>query len=505
MAKGTAGVNQSVAELLLKGADFEVFCEEVLGVRLNRAQRRIAKVLKTGANRQWAFRELVVVAANQIGKTLMQACIILWACTYKIGVDPEDMDSWEKAPYLWIHVGPVQQQAYHAYKDAKMLVRGSHPAQGTRCKLPKGLIFEIKIENYYDGFGFLNGAEVMFRTGEHKAEAILGYRAAAISVDEAAFVDYLTEVKNTVFMLRLVASGGPLLMFSTPNGMNDFFDQADDIRSHGTEIEEMVWQTGENYLVWAIITDNLGFGLRQSEIDRMERDVNPATKEQQLRGAFLEPMEAFFVPQANILKAFRKDMPHEELPIPGHWYAEFWDPSISSDPTACIVLDVTKFPWRGVFFGHWEKPMPVEGLVGEMYRIHQAYNNHVDRNTLSYPSRAVMGFDATAMGGAVVRQLVQGINPKRPINMAGSPGKKVVALTNLRDRLTKGEIFLPASWTRVRQEILNYRLKDDKIKQDAVMALMGADMVATSMTMGYAQKPISPGARVTQRKELRWR
>lgn len=504
MANSLAAKNE-VASLLVRGADFETFCEEILGVKLNRAQKRIARVLKTQANRQWALKELVVVAANQIGKTLIEACIILWACTYKIGLDPEDMKAWERAPYLWIHLGPVQQQAYHAHKDAKLLIKGEHPSQGNRCKLPKGLITEIKIENYYEGFGFFNGAQAMFRTGEHKAEAILGYRAAGISVDEAAFVDYLTEVKNTVLMMRLIASGGPLLMFSTPNGMNDFFDQADSIKSEGRQVAEMVWQDGERFLIWAVITDNMGFGLNEEEIKRMERDINPATKEQQLRGAFLEPLEAFFVPQAPILAAFRDSLPHESPPIAGHQYAEFWDPSISSDPTACIVLDVTKFPWTGVFFGHWERPMPVEGLVGEMYRVHNSYHGYQDRNALSFPSRAVMGFDATSMGGAVMRQLVGPINPKRPINMAGAPAKKIAALTNLRDRLTKGEIILPASWTRLRQEVLNYRLKDDKIKQDAVMALMGADMVATSMTMGFAQKPVHPEARITQRRELRWR
>jgi hypothetical protein len=193
------------------------------------------------------------------------------------------------------------------------------------------------------------------------------------------------------------------------------------------------------------------------------------------------------------------------MPIPGHWYAEYWDPSVSSDPTACIVLDVTTMPWRGVFLGYWQKPMGITGLIGEMHRIHNYYNGHVDKNVLSVPSRAVMGFDATSMGGAVVRQLVAPINPKRPIDMAGAPAKKVIALTNLRNRLTRGEIILPATWTQVRQEVLNYRLKDEKIKQDTVMALMGAEIVAATMTQGYKQREVHPEARITKRKALRWR
>jgi hypothetical protein len=492
--------------LLQRGVDFEVFCEEILGLRLNHAQKRLCPVLRVDVeSREWAFKELVVVAANQIGKTLIQAAIMLWACIYKIGVSGKDMPEWNKAPYLWIHLGPVQQQAYHAYKDLALMIKGEHPAQGGRSKLPEGLVHKTKIENYYDGFQFFNGAQIMFRTAEHKAEAVLGYKAAAISVDEAAFVDYLTEVKNTVLMMRLIASGGPLMMFSTPNGMNDFFEQANAIKEEGEEVSEMLWQDGTSFLAWAVITDNLGYGIDQQEIDRMEAKLPKATKEQQLRGAFLEPAEAFFVPQDLIIKAFRNDMAHETAPVPGHQYAIFYDPSVASDPTACIILDCTYFPWEGVYFGHWERPMDVTTLIGEMYRIHKSYHNHRDQNVLSKPSRAVLGFDATSMGGAVIRQLLAPISPKRGINMAGAPTKKVAALTNLRDRLTNGQIILPASWTRLRQEILNYRLKDTGFKQDAAMALMGADMVATSMNPTMKQKPINPHARVSPRSKLRWR
>lgn len=493
----------NIGELILRGEDFEVFAEEILGVKLNRAQKRIARIMRHHGTRQWMFKELVVVAANQIGKTLMEACIMLWACTYKIGVPTEDMKVWEAEPYLWIHLGPVQQQSYHAHKDAKLLVKGEHPAQGGRCKLPAGMIYEIKIEGYYDGFACVNGSQIMFRTSEHKAEAVLGYRASAISVDEAAFVDYLSEVKNTVLMMRLIASGGPLLMFSTPNGMNDFFEEADSIKSSGDEIEDMVWQDDSRFLVWAVITDNLGYGLDQDEIDRMERSLNPATKEQQLRGAFLEPLEAFFVPQSRILDSFKDDMPESQQPVPGHKYAIFWDPSVSSDPVACIVLDVTEWPWQGVHFGHWEKPMDVMGLIGEMFRVHRAYHGFKDKNVLSVPSRAVTGFDATSMGGAVMKSLMVDINPKRPVNFGGTSTKKIAALTNLRDRLTKAEIVFPTAWKRLRQELLNYKLKDTDLKQDSVMALMGADIVATSMTGGRSQKGIDPHARITRTNRRR--
>lgn len=479
--------------------------EEVLGVAPNKAQRRICAVLDlVGEDGSWPLKELVVVAANQIGKTLFQAILMLWATIYKIGVDPRDPQAWEAASYLWIHLGPVQQQAYHAYKDAKLLVRGEHPAQTGKHVPLKGLVNEAKIENYYDGFEIFNGATIMFRTGESKAEAILGYRAAAISCDEAAFFDYLTETKNTVLMMRLIASGGPVMFFSTPNGMNDFYDQADDIRVHGQMVEEMVWRDHKKYLVWAIITDNEGYGLSSEEIARMERDLNPATKEQQLRGAFLEPSEAFFVPQKPILDCFRRDLPSTVAAVPGHKYVISWDISVASDPTVAYVLDITKWPWQGVTEVYFQKPLDAINLIGEIHKLHAAYGTAYDP-VFGTRSEVVTGFDATSMGGQVMRQLLTDLKPKRPVNMAGSPKKKLQALTNLKNRLTKGELILPYEWNGLRQEVLNYRLKDDKIRQDRVMALMMADMVATSIAGKAPTQTVNPHARMTGKRELRWR
>jgi hypothetical protein len=495
--------NKELQDLIRRGENFQVFTEEVLGVQLNMAQQRLARHMRVDNARQWMFKTLVVVAANQIGKTLIQACVILWCGLYKIGVDPSDKDKWQRAPYLWIHLGPVQQQAYHAYKDASLLIKNEHPAQGDRGRLPKGFVTTVKIENYYDGLEYWNGAQTMFRTAEHKAEAVLGYRAAGISVDEGAFVDHLTSVINEVLMMRLISTGGPLLVFSTPNGMNDFFDLADRIQAEGKSVEDMVWHWEDQILIWAVITDNLGFGLDQEEIDRMERDLSPATKEQQLRGAFLEPLEAFFVPQERILTAFTRDLPNEQNPIAGHQYAIFWDPSISSDPTAVIVLDVTEYEWEGVYFKHFERPMDVAGLTNAIWQLHGRYNGYHTKGQISAPSTAITGWDATSMGGQLVKGLLSGLQPQRPVNFGGN-AVKTPALTNLRDLLTSGRLKVPAEWTRLRQEIMNYKLKDEKLKQDAAMALMGAAIIAEGMSMGQASMAFDVSAKVTIQRPMSW-
>ena len=495
--------NSPLANLIRKGENFEVFMEEILGINLNPAQKRLARHLTVDTVRTWMFKTMVVVAANQIGKTLIEAGIILWACLYKIGLDPRDQQAWLQSPYLWIHLGPVQQQAYHAYKDIRLIIKNEHPAQGNRGKLPKGFVETIKVEQYYDGFEFWNGAQVMFRTAENKGEAILGYRAAGISVDEGAFVDHLTMEINEVLMMRLISTGGPLLVFSTPNGMNDFFDLADNIQALGKPIEDMVWHWEDQRLIWATIEDNVGYGITRAEVDRMERNLNPATREQQLRGAFLEPVEAFFVPQDKILAAFSQELPNEQNPVDGHQYAIFWDPSISSDPTAVIVLDVTEYNWEGVYFKHYETPMDVAGLTNAIWQLHGLYNLHKTQGRLSVPSSAITGWDATSMGGQLVKGLLSGLLPQRPVNFGGN-AIKTPALTNLRDLMTSGRLRLPAAWTRLRQEIMNYKLNDEKLKQDAAMALMGASIVGEGMSMGQVAQDFKVGGRVTMARPTSW-
>lgn len=500
-----------LADDLQRGRNFGYFCKHILNVDLNPAQQRIAWVIDDATDkseRDWGFRTLLVVAANQIGKTLITACIILWAIMYKIGTDP-DPKTWAGQEYLWVHLGPVQGQAYHAYKDIKRLYKNQHDAQRGQGRFPTDLLKEVKIEKYYDGFETAFGAQVMFRTAEDKAEAVLGYRAHAISVDEAAFVDHLSEIINTVLRMRLISTSGPLFILSTPNGMNDFFDEVDAVKSEADgHPQDLLWRKGQDYLVWATIQDNVGYGYDQQAVDAMEADLHESTKEQQLRGAFLEPAEAFFVPQAKILDAFDHTLPNEQTPEIGHRYAIFWDPSVSSDPTACIVLDTTDpDDWVGVYHRWYAKPMDIAQLVNEIGKVHNLY--HDFRPTVRgpvAPSYAVTGFDATSMGGQIVKGLLNFIHPKRPVNFGGN-AVKLPALTDLRALLTQGTIRLPASWTKVRQEVLNYRVKDDKIQQDNVMALMGASIVAKNMTLGRTQQDFDPHTVVHSRptkQTLRW-
>lgn len=491
-------------EALARGRDIVVFCEDILGIRLNPAQRRWFRFIAVGDDGwQWRYKVVLHVAANQIGKTLGLAMLILWSCWSKIGVPTADPQLWLDHPYTWFHLAPSQQQAYIPLRDIRLILSGSHPAQTGKPALPAGLVTEEKQEQYYDGLAFWNGATVQFRTTEDKAKALQGRRASAISFDECAFEVHLKDIVNTVLMMRLVSTGGPLIMVSTPDGINDWFEivQAviDNAEPRADGDDPQTWTTDEAWaLVWSTISDNVGFGIEQADVDRMERDLDESTKEQQLRGAFLEPSEAFFTPASAVLRIFA-DLPAYVPPKPNHRYIIFWDPSVSADPTSAHVLDVTTQPWVGVFEKYYRKAPAINQLVHDMYVLHGLYSGAGILTKMGeVPPIATTGFDATSMGGAILKQHLVRLAPQRAVNFAGAT-KKLDILTNLRAVIVGRLIQLPKAWLGTQRELLNYRLKDDKLQQDRVMSLAGAAFLATSGS-GQRVADFRPAARTTNVK-----
>lgn len=462
----------------------------MLGVRLNHAQRRWFELVKQNPDGwSWKYRRVVHVAANQVGKTIGLAILLLWASHNKIGIRTSSNSGWDywlSSPYRWYHLAPTHPQSLLTMKDLSQLVSGSHPAQfdrdtGEKRKMlwKSGLIEQINFDGQYPGFKMWNGSEIHFRTSDEKAKALQGVVANGISFDEAAFEDHLNHILNQAVKMRLISTGGPLWLVSTPNGINDYYEIVQAMLAAGHQtFHERVWEAPQKKwaLIWSHITDNLGYGLTQEDIDFMEEDVDQATKEQQLRGAFLVAVDAFFVPVEEMRRAWAPGLRDRDRPRNNHKYVIFWDLSVSADPTVCIVLDVTRKPWRGVYFERWEKPMGVRRLIPEMFRVHAEWNTKTSNE--GFAPRAITGFDATSMGGVMIKQELERLTPKRPLNFAGKV--KINALTNARTALGKRDVVLPGTWIRLQREVLGYRLDDKHLVQDCVMTLAGALQVAAN-------------------------
>ena len=495
-------------EAFPRGRDPFFFAEHIMGVRLNAAQKRwFATACATKNGWEWVFRRSVHVAANQIGKTLGLALAVLWAANYKIGIENNDYDSWLNTEWNWFHLGPTYIQSMLLSNDIQALISGKHPAQFDKdtgtfrpVLFPPELHTVKKIDATYYAIELWNNARIHFRTSAEKAKSLQGVRAHGISFDEAAFEDHLLAVMDQAVKLRLISTGGPLWMVSTPNGMNDYYIVAQEILNNSIEVEERRWENKERRisLVWSHITDNVGYGFSAEDVEFMELDVDEATKEQQLRGAFLNPQDAFFTPPETIEAAFRK-IPEEQVPQNGHEYAIFWDVALSSDPTVCIVIDKTNRPYKGVYFRRWVKSMSFRELVSEMERVHW-YFSTPQRDVIGRSPTAITGFDASSMGGVAVQQELS-IPNMVAMNMSGSSKMKTANLLNTRTYLSTGRLILPKAWVQLKKEMFSYRRDDDKLVQDSVMALTGAvKLIEMSGSGSRRSAPFQPGGRISTRR-----
>lgn len=486
-----------------RGRDPIYFAEVIMGVKLNPAQKRWFRLaLRTRNGWQWVFRQGCHISGNQVGKTLGLSLAVLWAANYKIGLANDNWDTWLNSAYNWFHLAPTYTQSLLLRNDMANLMEGKHPAQFDRGRgefrkvlWQPGLAVEKKIDATYNAFELWNGARIHFRSSDNKAKSLQGVRAHGISFDEAAFEDHLNVVMDQAVKLRLISTGGPILLVSTPNGINDYYQIVQDIRSKTIQTGERTWESEEQrvYLVWSHVSDNVGYGYTSEDAAYMEDSVDAATKEQQLRGAFLNPEDAFFVPLEDIEAAFQ-NIPDEVAPLNNHQYVAFWDVSIASDPTVCVVLDVTKEIHRGVYYRRWEKPLPFRELLSEIRRVH-AYYTTPNRATPGRAPTCITGFDASSMGGVAVRQELADLHPLRPTTMTGSSRLKDELLINLRKALSTKRLILPKGWTQAMREILSYRRRDEKLKQDSVMALSGAVKVAGIGSTGANRAPFSTNNR----------
>lgn len=483
-----------------KSRDIFTFCEEVMGVRVNRAQDRWFSIISQQRNDSWFYRMVIHRAANQVGKTLGLALADLWAAHNKIGAPHKDPKFLFSSPYMWLHLGPdfgTSRKMLNA--DLIPLLEGRHPAQFDKetnmfrpCLYPREAWEKVNFESEYPGIRLWNGSEIHFRTLDDRAKGISQVVANGISVDEAGLEPHLKETTSTTLQMRVTANNGPLWFVGTPDGPNDFAEMIWDMEAKGKEVENRIWRDDQQQraLVWSIFDDNVGFGVTQEEADFQEATQDPATKEAKLRGAILFPSKSFFTPSENIVRAWVPGLKPQEVPQPGHKYVIFWDVSVQSDPTVMIVLDVTRKPWRGVKFRRWVKPMGIEDLIDSMQQEHFFWQK-VQPGMIGPHVRT--GYDSTAMGGAIFTQLLKGISPKIGMNLGGTTKVKLQALADLRAMMSRLDVVWPEDWLTLRKEIMGYRLEDKNIRQDCVMTAAGAIWVARMGAINMTSKPFSTG------------
>lgn len=484
------------------------FARERLGIELHVGQLAYAGlVLARDASRLYSAKYLTLLlsAGNRAGKTAIIAILIIYCCLEKTNKARPTNDGeairWLASEYHWYHFGISQEVADLVFNDIVRIFKGTHDGQGTRgCPLTEaGPVAETVGKEYgeYRWIKFADewgGAQVHFRTTGEKALGQLGKDMHGISFDEAGIERNLLFLINEVFNLRRLGTGGQLLMASTPSEAlgSDFAD---------------TWELGnpenaKRLISYASIrmstTYNIGYGLDQVMFDRLVADMDDRTRRQNIDGEFLQSASAYFNGE-NVELVFVHGMPERSPARKAGLYLQGLDPAKAADSAWSIVLKIVANPAEA------ERPYLV-GVRAEQKRGQKSTETLVALAADAYNAysvarlgaRCYTALDATGFGGKMFREAIEGDVPNLTnVEFGGSIQKKRMLLGDLRTVIDEGRLLLPKEgvWLQVRRQLLNYRLDDRKIEQDAVMALVCAiHILRRTPVDGQTSVPLNSGA-----------
>ena len=463
---------------------FRGFCRDRLGIALHVGQLAFAGfVLARDPQRLHTalYLTLMLASGNRAGKTMLLACIIIYCCLDKTGrakpVTKEEAVRWLKREFHWYHFGIVQEIADLVYADIIRILSGNHVAQGAQgCPMAAaGPVAEwgLKEHGDYQWVRFTpewGGAQVHFRTTSEKALGTLGKDMDGISFDEAGAERNLPFLIKEVLNPRRLGTGGQLLMVSTPSEDlgSDFadywaFGDPDNTR-HLVSWRSMRMST----------RDNIGYGLDQAMFDRLVADMDERSVRQNIDGEFLQSKTAYFN-GANVEECFIPGMPERSPARAKGVYLQGLDPAKMADSAWSIVLKVVpgdSDPTRPFLVGVRAEQKRGQKSTEDLQALALDASNAYNVNRIG--AVCYTALDATGFGGKMFREAIELDVPNLTnVEFGGTIQKKRMLLGDLRTIIDEGRLLLPDGgvWQVVRKQLLNYKLEDRKIEQDAVMAL----------------------------------
>lgn len=461
----------------------------LLGLRVHPGQERFFKaVLRRDRSGYRAANLFVYLASgNRAGKTLGLAILILHAMVFKLGLPtPDGTDKgarlWNQHPWHAWHFGLQQEVADLTRQAMEAIIKGTHPAQGGRgC--PMADVFgpkwaEVLKEGsqglpYIRLASWLGGAQAHFRTTTEKGLGQLGKDMNFISYDECGFDHHLHFIVNEVFHFRRLATGGQIVLISTPS---EAFGEFKDIFAQGDESSP---EKRKHHIAVRMSTrENVGFGISAVELARIIESMPEHLIPQNVDGFFLRPRGAFFDPIA-VEACFLETLPPHQAPKPMHRYVDGVDPALTRDDAWLLMLDYTD-PDNivGVDVLRMRGLKDFKVVVENVETTHARYNRGSSHCTTS--------MDVTGMGKAF-HSALKHIKPFRRVEFGGSGKAKLKLLTDLKQLIESGRIHFPSEgdWLELRKQLLAYRLDDSKLKTDGVMALAcAAKQVVYTPTAG---------------------
>lgn len=499
--------------------DIIVFSEEILGVPLNRFQKKFLKRTTT-PREQWKdvfnddiediggmlFGKNIAYSGNQCGKTLMLAIKHIWMNFYKIGMDLDDKLI-DTAYYSTLNLSPRTRQTKACYKYIKDIIEGDLLINdGEKKYLNKA---SPLMEGFYAGDNLTLG-EIRFSnnsimysvpTGQDQASSLAGGQFAYISYDECSQSLHLQEELGAKIMSRLIKYGVGLDLISTPEVDSQSHQFYFNLCKTGREKKNGWWATG------AILDDNRF--IPEAQRMRIKADLFATDKQryrQVVLGEFITGGRRFFE-VAEIDKLWQLESKIDC--IAGHKYllASDWGMSDTGDESVFMIFDYTDFQNSGkIKLVNHEK---IKGGSPQMQfavlrTLYDQYTSHgVDGVTAIRP---MFVMDAQALGGVLIKKLLIKLSPKA-FNI-----EKDEALFMLKKEMSHGREFSESEFDgtiieknldfgnissyyieELASQLGNYHLDDAKITQDFVMCLMmGISWIVKKIPKQAVRTELSP-------------
>jgi len=448
------------------------FAETILGLHLNPFQKRflIAFCL---------FPQILVVTANQVGKTVALAVAHLWYNFYKKGFigAPELI---EKARYETLNTSPVTRQSKECFRYVEEILH----SQFSWEEGEKRFVNDCKIGWFWEGknsnigrIDFANNSSLFcLSTGEDRGSGLAGKQFPFLSYDECVQSLHLQEELPARIFSRVAKYAGAVILVATP----DELARSQQYWFH-LFIQAKRAERGEGKSDWHLIEGIYDENIfipekKKKEYKARLKSLDPIRYEQVILGKFISSPERMFTPE--MVEGIWNEKKDSTSPQENHQYLFCWDWGVADqgDETVGLGLDITDSENAEIVYAYSKQGGdPVELMAMASYL------------KLEYNDSAVV-IEVTDLGGTIFKKMMERLKP-----ISYGHGNKPDALfflqlrlrNNIRKNLTNNErmatgriksYYLP----KLENQLSSYKLEDKKIKQDWVMSL--------AMALWYLEK-----------------
>jgi hypothetical protein len=426
---------------------------------------------------------------NRFGKTLITAIKHIWQCMCKPKLDGKVLtyDEWLRVEYNTLNFGPTYELGRGALMLARDIVQGNillPDGSTNKSMLKDWAISDDRSEaNVMPYLEFKTGAKIFGRSMNEMGVAFKMRKLAYISGDECADVPNLWTFTNNTLLMRVVDMNGSIDFVGTPQP--EGFDYMTMIELAEEDMKRPDWKTNGSYYVQrGSIYENTF--LPRYAIEEIEKIADPMMREQIIRGEYVEIGDKYFGYE-RVQHAVDKNLILVDYPEPNHKYVTAFDiaggESQWSDYTVILTIDYTNEPFQIVNFKRFKGgDISLPGQYKLVEEIKNTFNSTLILDSSSLGGKNAMAFLShlnpvmcefgNTRGGSFKGEMLATLK----IAFDGGQSEKFRRMREKVDGEWKdtnpnwGLLRLPDIPALV-NELQNYKLDDNKIRQDTVMAL----------------------------------